>query len=56
MSEKRRDSKGRILKTGEAQRKDLTYQYRYTDIDGIRRTIYAPTLSELRRRAVTIWY
>ena len=28
MSEKRKDSKGRILRTGESQRKDLIYQYR----------------------------
>ena len=29
MPDKRKDSKGRILKTGESQRKDGTYQYRY---------------------------
>jgi len=29
MSEKRRDHKGRLLRTGESQRKDLTYQFRY---------------------------
>lgn len=50
MSEKRRDHKGRLLKTGESQRKDLTYQYRFTDIDGVRRTVYSPTLSELREK------
>lgn len=50
MSEKRRDNKGRILKTGESQRKDLTYQYRYNDIDGKRKTVYAPTLNELREK------
>lgn len=36
MSEKRKDNKGRILRTGESQRKDLIYQYRYTDIRGKR--------------------
>ena len=45
---KRKDNKGRILKKGESQRKDLTYQYRYTDFADIRRTVYAPTLKELR--------
>lgn len=50
MSEKRRDNKGRILKTGESQRKDLTYQYRYTDIDGQRVSVYARTLTELREK------
>lgn len=29
---KRKDSKGRILKTGESQRKDGIYMYRYSDI------------------------
>ena len=47
MSAKRKDKKGRVLRTGESQRKDLTYQYRYTDITGKRRTVYAPTLEEL---------
>ena len=40
MSQKRKDHKGRILKEGESQRKDLIYQYRYTDGKGVRRTIY----------------
>ena len=48
MSEKRRDSKGVLLRTGESQRKDQRYQYRYQDTDGVRRTIYADTLKELR--------
>jgi len=39
MSEKRKDNKGRILRTGESQRKDLIYQYRYTDIRGKRQTV-----------------
>lgn len=34
MSEKRRDNKGRILKTGESQRKDGRYLYKYTDSFG----------------------
>ena len=32
MSEKRKDSKGRVLKDGESQRANGTYDYRYTDI------------------------
>ena len=31
MSEKRRDSKNRILRSGESQRKDGRYAYKYTD-------------------------
>ena len=50
MSEKRRDHKGRLLRTGESQRKDLTYQYRYTDVTGKRRTFYAKDLKELRKQ------
>lgn len=50
MSEKRKDNKGRLLRTGESQRKDLTYMYRYKDNDGTRRSVYAPTLAELREK------
>ena len=34
MSEKRKDSKGRILKTGESQRLDGRYAYKYIDASG----------------------
>jgi len=34
MAEKRRDSKGHILRTGESQRKDGRYAYKYTDSTG----------------------
>ena len=40
----RRDSKGRILRSGESQRKDGRYMYQYTDITGRRRTIYSRRL------------
>ena len=50
MSEKRKDKKGRVLRTGESQRKDLIYQYRYTDIHGKRQTIYSSDLKELREK------
>lgn len=39
MSEKRRDSKGRLLYTGECQEKDGSYSYRYTDTMGKRRIL-----------------
>lgn len=54
MSEKRKDSKGRILKTGESQRKDGSYMFRFTDIRNTRRCIYALTLDELREKEKTI--
>lgn len=50
MSEKRKDKKGRILKDGESYRSDNRYMYRYTDIRGNRKCIYAQTLSELREK------
>ena len=50
MSEKRKDAKGRVLRAGESQRKDLIYQYRYTDIRGRRQTIYSSDLKELREK------
>lgn len=50
MSEKRKDKKGRILKDGESYRSDGRYMYRYMDIRGNRKCIYAQTLSELREK------
>ena len=54
MSIKRKDHKGRILRTGERQRKDLIYQYRYTDCRGKRQTIYDADLQTLRKKAKEI--
>ncbi len=41
MSEKRRDSKNRILRSGESQRKDGRYAYKYTDTFGKVQFVYA---------------
>lgn len=41
MSEKRRDNKNRILRTGESQRTDGRYAYKYTDTFGKPQFIYA---------------
>lgn len=49
MAEKRKDSKGRNLRTGEAERKDGRYMYRWTQ-NGKSKTIYALTLGELREK------
>ena len=46
MAEKRRDSKGRILRNGEVQRPDGKYMFRYTDADGDRQTVYSWRLVE----------
>ncbi len=46
---KRTDSKGRVLRVGEQQRsEDGRYLYRYTDLVGKKKTVYASTLEELR--------
>ena len=50
MPEKRKDSKDRVLKDGESQRANGTYDYRYTDIHKKRRCIYAKSLTELRKK------
>ncbi len=54
MPTKRKDHKGRVLRTGESQRKDLRYQFRYTDSFGKRQTVYAKALDELRLKEDTI--
>ena len=41
MSEKRRDNRGRILRTGESQRKDGRYAFKYTDAYGKPQFVYA---------------
>lgn len=42
--QKRIDTKGRILKDGESQRKDGTYRFTYTDANGKRHDIYSKRL------------
>ncbi len=55
MSEKRKDKKGRILRTGEGQRPNLTYYYRFRR-NGDKKWcyVYATTLEELRRKEENI--
>lgn len=50
MSEKRKDKNGRVLKAGESQRANGTYMYRYSSYNGVRKTVYAKTLEELRKK------
>lgn len=51
MAKIRKDSKGRVLRSGETVRKSTgTYQYAYTDYYGKRRYIYANTLMDLRTK------
>ena len=48
------DKNGRVLKTGENQRKNGTYEYRYSDVRGKVRSVYGKTLEDLRRKEETI--
>ena len=49
MAKARKDNKGRNLKTGEYQRPDGRYEYRYKDeITGKRNSVYAADLASLR--------
>lgn len=48
MSTKRKDKSRVVLRTGELQRPNGTYQYSWMDSNGKRRYVYAKTLEELR--------
>ena len=51
----RKDSKNRVLRNGETERKDGRYMYRYTDKKtGQRKTIYARDLAELREKEKSV--
>ena len=50
MAEKRKDSKGRILRTGEYQRANGLYQYRYKDTNGKLKAVCSIDLTELREK------
>lgn len=52
MAEKprRKDKRRMVLRKGESQRKDGSYDYRWTSRDGKRHSIYAKTLEELREK------
>lgn len=41
MTDKRKDTKGRILRTGESQDKNGRYCYKYPDSEGVRRAVYS---------------
>lgn len=56
MAEKRKDSKGRILRKGEIERNDGRYEYRYLIGKKKRISVYARTLPELREKEKKIQY
>lgn len=47
-AQRRKDSKGRVLRKGEYERKDGSYMYVFKSAVGKKTTVYAPTLKELR--------
>ncbi len=54
MAGKRKDNKGRVLREGESQRKDGTYDYRWRTSNGKRHSVYARTLEKLREKEESI--
>ena len=50
MAERRKDTKGRVLKENETQRPDGTYSYRWRTANGKRNAVYGRTLEELREK------
>ncbi len=50
MSQKRKDSRGIVLRTGECQRKDGRYSYSYTDKRRKRHTVYGKSLIDIRKK------
>lgn len=51
---KRKDHKGRILRKGESQRKDLRYMYRWKNGNGMQECIYDYDLNDLRKEEAKI--
>lgn len=61
MSEKRRDSKNRIFRSGESQRKDGRYAYKYIDATGKSQFVYrwklkaADSTPQGNRAGLSLW-
>jgi len=51
---RRKDSAGRVLKDGEHQRKNGTYEFKYRSKSGRRHSVYAKTLEELREKEIDV--
>ena len=52
--ERRKDNKNRVLKEGEYQRSNGTFEYKWRDKRGKRHSIYAKTLDELREKEIDV--
>lgn len=51
---RRKDNKNRVLKEGEYQRANGTFEYKWRDKRGKRHSVYAKTLEELREKEIEI--
>ena len=51
---RRKDDKNRVLKEGEYQRANGTFEYKWRDKKGKRHSVYAKTLEELRKREIDV--
>lgn len=54
MSERRKDAKNRVLKEGEYQRDNGTYEFKWRDKFGNRHSVYAKTLESLREKEIEV--
>lgn len=52
--ERRKDNKNRVLKEGEYQRSNGTFEYKWRDKRGKRHSVYAKTLDELREKEIDV--
>ncbi|MGN0665017.1 MAG: tyrosine-type recombinase/integrase [Huintestinicola sp.] len=52
--ERRKDNKNHVLKDGEHQRSNGTYEYKWRDNKGKRHSVYAKTLDELRAKEIDV--
>lgn len=52
--ERRKDDKNRVLKEGEYQRANGTFEYKWRDKKGKRHSVYAKTLDELREKEIDV--
>ena len=52
--ERRKDNKNRVLKEGEYQRSNGSYEYKWRDKKGKRHSIYGKTLEELREMEIDV--
>lgn len=52
--QRRKDNKKRVLKEGEYQRANGTFEYKWRDKQGKRHSVYAKTLDELREKEIDV--